>query len=422
MIASFWRKCLKAFGQALKNNLGLKIAAVIFAVILWSYVMAETNPPRPKSLENIPVTIQNIESLKARGLTISEDLSKVLKKGVRVNLEVRQKELKLVNEDNVSASIDFATTNGKGEMTFKINGATKYGTVTSVEPKNIQLTVDEYIKKQIPVKCTVKGAGQTGYFVGVPTISPNVIEIIGARKDVEKAASAVCEVDITNKTTSINQSVDVKILDSNGNALDNSVYFENLPSVIVQIDILPIKKVPVNAEGSILNASKVKAGYEIGEIKVEPAEVEIAAEQSVLNGISEVVLSDMDVSGAYENTIFTVKPKALEGVRFLSSDPIQVTVNISQIQSKKSFSDVTVALLNRPPGSKVYLDPETVDVTVSGGIKDIEFIRRNYIKLFVDLSGLSKGTYTLPVHAQNVDTLKTSKLSFSMSEIKVIIK
>ena len=292
------KRLLKGLIRMLRSNLVLKITAFIFAVILWSYVMAETNPPRPKSLDNIPVKVTNMESLKARGLTVSENLSNLLK-GVRINLEVRQKELSLVNAENVSAFIDFSKTNGKGEVNYKITGTSKYGTITSFEPSTFTLTIDEYIKKPIPVEYKVKGQAPQGLYVGEPSISPNVIEIAGARKDVEKAALAVCEIDVTGKSESINQSMDVKILNHEGNALDRGAYLENIPSVIVKIDILPIKKVPVNAAASIINLSRIKEGYELAGISVDPSEIDIAASKTILDGISEVVLSDMDVGGHF---------------------------------------------------------------------------------------------------------------------------
>lgn len=414
------KRLLKGFIRMFRNNLVLKIAALIFAVILWSYVMAGTNPPRPKSLDNIPVKITNLESLKARGLTVSENLSNLLK-SVRINLEVKQKELTLVNADNVSASIDFSKTNGKGEVEYKITGTTKYGTIISIEPSAVILTVDDYIKKQIPVKYEVKGQAPEGLYVGEPSISPNVIEIAGARKDVEKAALAVCEIDVTGKNESINQSMDVKILDQEGNALDKDVYFENLPSVIVKIDILPITNVPVNAAASIINASRIKEGYELGEVRVDPSQTDIAASKPILDSISEVVLSDMDVAGASANMVFTVQPKAIEGVRFLNKNSFLVTVNIAQIQSKKDFYDIPVAVLNRPKGFKVFIEPKTVDATVFGGIKDIEQLNKNNLKFFVDLSGMQKGVYSLPIRMEDIEP-KTVNITLSMSEIKVTIK
>lgn len=415
-----YKSFFKAVLKILRNNLSLKIAAIFLALILWSYVIAETNPPRPLTLDNIPVKLENIEELKVSGLTISEDITSVIK-NVKVNLEVRQKELKLVNAENVTARIDFSKTNEKGEIQYKIIATTKYGTVLNVQPSVVTLTVDDYIKKTIPVKCEVKD-GLQSYYIGQPALSPDVIDIMGARKDVVKASSALCRVDLSKETSSINQSVDLTILDNDGNPLDNSVYFERLPSVIVKIDILPKKEVVINGLGSIVNAGKIKEGYEIGGISVEPQKIEIAGEKALLDAISEVYLEDMDVSGASEDMTFNVLPKSIEGVRFLNVNEIAAIVHISQKQTQKVFKGVPIAVQNLPSGLSASLNPKTVDITVSGGVEDIKNLQKSDIKLFIDLAGYSKGSYTLSVQAESIETVLPENISYSLSEIKVSIK
>ena len=49
----FALKALKFIWGLLKNNLVLKIMAILFAVVLWSYVLAETNPVREKPLDGV---------------------------------------------------------------------------------------------------------------------------------------------------------------------------------------------------------------------------------------------------------------------------------------------------------------------------------------------------------------------------------
>ena len=65
-----------------------------------------------------------------------------------------------------------------------------------------------------------------------------------------------------------------------------------------------------------------------------------------------------------ETWYLTVQPKAIEGVRFLNQNSFRVTVNIKQMQSKKEFYDIPVAVLNKPKGFGVSVEPKTVDATV----------------------------------------------------------
>ena len=49
------RKIWTFIKNSFRKNLLLKIVSVLFAVILWSYVMVETNPVREKTVNNVEI-------------------------------------------------------------------------------------------------------------------------------------------------------------------------------------------------------------------------------------------------------------------------------------------------------------------------------------------------------------------------------
>ncbi len=69
------RKVLGFIWGLFKNNLVLKIMALFFAIVLWSYVLSETNPARDKVLPEVPITYTHQEQLDAQDLAISRSLS-----------------------------------------------------------------------------------------------------------------------------------------------------------------------------------------------------------------------------------------------------------------------------------------------------------------------------------------------------------
>jgi len=402
-----------------RNNIALKIIAVVLAVILWSYVMADTNIQRSKTVDSVPLKIENMQELRNKGLTISEDLSRIAE-NVSVQLSVMQRDLKLVNSGNVTASVDLARINGKGEIDLKLTGTTKYGTILGITPASVKITVDDYVKKTIPVECIKTGVANAAYFVGEPQISPNVLEITGARIDVEKAASAVCTVDQSILTESVNQSFNVTLLDANKQPLTSSAYFDNLPSVIVKIEVLPKKTVSINAMASVSNTAKIKEGYEITGVTAEPTQIQIAGRESVLKSINEVFLESIDVSGASENIAVNVKPKSIDGVRFINGSDIKVQITIAQKQVKKNLQGVRLSYINKPSGLKVTLNPVHIDVLLEGGAVDMDMLYGYDIIAYVDLKGLGKGAYTLPVIIDKTDS--GLKVTSSVDKVKVTLK
>ena len=67
------KKSARPLRSYLTNNLVLKILSLIFAVILWNFVITETNPARTKNIAEITVTANGADELASRGLIPRDD-------------------------------------------------------------------------------------------------------------------------------------------------------------------------------------------------------------------------------------------------------------------------------------------------------------------------------------------------------------
>ena len=52
------------------RNLGLKIVAFVFAILLWAYVLVALNPVRTKSLSDVTITLEGYTDLLSRNLIL----------------------------------------------------------------------------------------------------------------------------------------------------------------------------------------------------------------------------------------------------------------------------------------------------------------------------------------------------------------
>ena len=59
--------------NAFTKNLALKIVSLIFAMLLWGYVLMSENPQRTKTLTNVPISVEGGADLIARKLVLSGD-------------------------------------------------------------------------------------------------------------------------------------------------------------------------------------------------------------------------------------------------------------------------------------------------------------------------------------------------------------
>lgn len=374
----------------------LKIMALLFAVILWSYVLAETNPLRERVIKDVTVRYDNIEDLNAKGLAISGSLSEILDK-VDVKIEINQQELKYLSKENVRPYIDLSSISGKGEPTLKILVDNKYGKVKEISPSEVTLTVDNAGARTIPVNVNIIGTLPAGYYAEEPEITPNVVRIEGAREMITKVSSAVCNIDLNGLTEGYNKSVEVVLLDDSGQPIDSIQFADSVPSVIAKLDVLAKKSVPINVESAILGQDDLAPGYEITDIRIEPENIDIAGKKEVLKSITEIQLIPFSVSGANSDKVAMLDFQAIDGVRVLDNDKVQVYISIREIYEAKTYKDIPIQIKNLRYGYEVKISELTTNVTVLAGVTKISKLDRSDIVPYVDVEGLEPGEYNLPV-------------------------
>ncbi len=414
------KKVLIFIFNLIRKNLLLKIMAVLFAIILWSYVLAETNPPREPVISGIPVSI-NVSELLSKGLDISDSLSETVD-NVNVRVEVRQKELKYVSSDNIHAFVDLSTINSHGVYKLKISAQTTYGQVISVSPSTVTLYVDDYVTKQVPVKLVEAGAVAQGYYADTPTVYPEIISISGPRIDVEKVKSAVCVVQLNDLKEGFNKSVDVELLDIDANPVESPLFANSLPSVIVRIDVLKKKTVPVDIKSSVFGQNDIAQGFEIADIVCTPNTVEIAAEPNVIAKISSISLVPYNIRNGENTSVVVLLDYQLPpGVRMLTPEKAKLFINIREKMETKTFDNVEIRIKNLARGKTARLSEKLIDVTVLAGISRMSALRLEDIIPYVDLEGLASGTYAVDIRYNLPPGFTENNFSSAISTVNVTI-
>lgn len=416
------KKVLKFIWSLLRSHLMLKIMALVFAVILWSYVLAEINPARTRVIDEVLIKYENAAELKAKGLYISASLSEVLET-VDIRVEIKQNELKYLNDEKVRAFVDLAEINGPGPQMLRVKHQTDYGRVLEVSPAFITLHVDDYVSQSVPVNVEVAGNVPQGYHAGKPVISPNVVTISGARTDVERVTSAVCHIDLTGLTESINKSVEIELLDDENNVVDKTLFSDTFPSVIVQLDVLRKKTVPVNLESAIFGQENIAPGFEIVDITSTPGEVDIAGELEVLAGITSIDLVPYVIENGENTSVATLLEYLVpDGVQIVAPEKAaQVFINIREITETRAFSRIELRTKNLESGLTPRLGMRYIDVNVLAGMSKISALSRSDIVPYVDLDGLSAGTYTLDVHFELPENFTAKNFLPSVASVTVTI-
>ena len=387
------------FGM-IKNNFWMKIAALGFAAILWVFVIAETNPPRMKDFESIPVTFTGVEQLKEKGLTSAKDLNKIIT-SARATVDAQTDQLKYLKEDNITLTVDLSGISGPGEYQLPIRGKSTAGNVTSITPSNVALVVEDIVTGELPVEVQMVGDKKDTLYYGEPRMSKNTVTVSGARSNVEKYAKAVCYLDIEDLTGPVTESKNASIMDSGGNIVDDNDFVGELPSVIVSLDVYPKKEIPIDTQTVTGTITGVAPGYQIDGVVLEPASIEVAGPQEVLEKIINVTLEPITLMNATVDSTLHASVIIPDGVIAMEPREVEATIQISMILENRVYEAVDVGIKNLGSGLKCTLMPASIDVAVTGSQEAMAKISASQIKPFVDLSGLGEGTHTATVKFEN---------------------
>ncbi len=416
------RTVLEKLGKVLRGfftrNMGMKIGALVFAFLMWSFVQAEENPLREKIFYNVPVTYNAADVLKQRGLTSAKPYSDVLK-SVTITVETAANRLNLVTEDTVTADVDLSGITEPGEYVLPVTGTSSNGS-SSVAPDKVTLTIESIVSQEIPVEVQVVGTPKDGLYYGDPVLEKKTVEIMGARSNVDKVTRAICRIDISNLTEPVKENRNVILLDNDGNELQ-AAELTSTPSVIVEVPVYPKKSVPIDTEGLKESIKGLGEGYEIKSVSVSPENVFVVGDQDVIDGVEILELEPITLTdGTKESQKIQANIVLPEGAYVTSPAKAEVTVKVSPILVEKEYKAVDIAIKNLDENFEAKLYPGSIDITVKGTQKEMDSFSADLLKPFVELKSLAEGTYSLEVKFENQPDLNVELIP-SVKNIAVTI-
>ena len=415
------KRFFHALWSILKTNLHLKIIAIIFAFIIWSYVMAEENPIRTKTVTDIPIRYEGVDELRAKDLTV--ELSDMVQT-VDVVMEAGQNSHARINANTITATVDLSTINttGEVEVNVTIECSVSGANLVSSSVQTVDLTVDELMEKEVPVRCELTGEAMEGYYISSVTPMEETVTIRGAKSEIEGVSEVVCQVPVDGISSTVRGSYLLTLLDSDGNQLTVNSLYGSVPSIIVEVEVLMMKTVPVEIPALDELVTNVQTGYEVVGAQVSPETVSIAGDEEALEGIDSVQLEPINANGADRSVLLRTEIQPIDDVTIVSGSTVSVYVQIAEQQTERTFRSLAIQMDNLGDGLTATLNTERTDVTVSGGISTVNDLTSDDIRASVDLSGLEAGTYVLPVRIDSIPNISSSNVSTSVASVTVTIE
>ena len=399
--------------KLLTRNLGLKLASLLLAFVLWFLVAQIYDPKDTVTFNNIQVRLINTELLDEEGKVYevldNSNLVRVTVTGPQSIVKSELRRSDIVAEADMSKLTDINTI----AITYYCENISNDSVEIKGNHDSVRLNVEDKTSKWIKLESNTIGNVASGYMIGNVSLDQTNIEVTGPKSAISQVDHAGVDINVTDSTSSLSANVDIKLYDADDNELTLESVKKNVDSAHMTVEVLATKEVPVEIE----YMGVPEDGYmATGEVESSVPTVRIAGSASTLAGISAITVPEdrMNITGQTDNLvdIINLKEYLPSNVRLADKSfdgKITATVYIEPIVSK----DLTVAAENIsvtgvPDGmeAEITSTAEEYNITVSGLSRDVSILRDSSVTGILNLTQwmedngveeLTPGTYTIPV-------------------------
>lgn len=395
--------------EVVTHNFGLKLLSVIFAILLWFYVVNETNPIKVRHYDNITISIVGKEELTAQKLIPLESLRSILPQA-KVSLNVPHSEISTISAANIEVTLDLSgiSAPGKYQVPLKVKSGNADVTVASFSPTSIEVVIDELASAVVPVRLSTIGKLPDDLYKGVAQTDPETLQISGPESYISCITRAQIEVDLSTMSDGYSASMQYVFLDKDGNPVSGENIDANREVVLVDMGILSKKTVPLEFMSCLKNVDKMAEGYSVAEVSSSLESVTIIGDGATLENINRIFIEDVDMTGiGPETTSMDAVMIVPEGVQLLDAKQPVLSFDIAEKQiSKELLVDIEYVC---NPEYTVVSDVLQAKVTVNGGYFSVANMEPEDISVKADTTALEAGlsTVKLNITLKDVDPLLT---------------
>lgn len=397
----FWEMLKQGLKSFFTKNIAIKVLSLMFAILLWGYVLMTQNPPRVKTVTDVTVSIEGEADLTTRKLTLRGDRAALLEDvSVRVRTELTS--YADISADDITASINLSRITSTGKHTVRIHAKSSSGDVVSVSPSEIEVEIDTLTTRNIPIEIHEEGELPEGYWAGDVQLDSATVLLEGPGTDLAKIVKAVGTIDLTNRTESLNQSIMLALYDKEGNVVESSILFGGMPTVVAKQEILPSKLVPIDVDGAIIGREELPENFEIASYgtSLKSTLVRIVGDADVIQKIESLSLEPVDVTGCTESIQQELAINVPEGVRIIGADSVNLQVTIREKTAVLELTELPIEIVGLARKQTATLSQELANVTFSGRVSLLAGITRGDVKVYADVTGLAAGTHDVKLALQ----------------------
>jgi YbbR domain-containing protein len=392
------------------HNWPLKLAAVALASLLYGgLVLSQTTQPFtdpvPIRVPNPPanvIILSNLGSVTRISYVAPPDL------GLRVDSLTFEATVDLTNVEPTGEAVTVGVNVEAGDDRIQ---------VLDFEPRAILVTVDRLGSKEVPIQAILQPL-PSGLDAGDPILEEDSAVVSGPQSVVATVVRVEAELSIDATGVDVNELVPLIPIDVNGDRLGSEERIEVEPAVVrVRVPVFTdrrTKSLPVTP----IVAGTPAAGFEIESVTVDPIVVNVEGDANDLAALELLETLQVVVSGASSELVQEVGLVLPPGVQVIGSGTVEVTVRLRPKTATRTFQ-AGLILVGARPDRRYELSTDSVLVTITGSVADLDRLAASSLSLTVDVTGFEPGTHIVEVSANLTAGLSLQNVSPNPIEVSV---
>ncbi len=423
-------------GKKLTNNWGLKLIAILFALILWFAVINIDDPVVSETFKNVPVQLVNVEVLQEEGLTYEVlDNTTVIE---TITIYGPRTLVESLNEGDIVAKADMNDITVANTVAINVSvDARNSSKITNIRSSLdcVKLNIEKSKNKQLVINANATGKLASGYIVGGIELDQNRIRVSGPESIISKIVTAKVSVDVTESSSDVATYGTVRLYDADGVEIKSDLLVKSAEKVHIDVNVVPTKYVPVRYQVS----GTPKEGYEVvgDAVTCDIITVLIAGETEALRNVDEILIQgdELNVDDLTEEKEFIIALKNYLPADIMLGDKeydgkVKITVPVEEVVTEVvelEKQDITISGV--PDGMSVNLVdfPDYIELEVTGTVSKVRQVMTNVVGASLDmnkvlpslgLSALLEGNYTAELSIDVPEGVKHTPIRVNIEVLK----
>lgn len=384
--------------RRLASNIRTFLLALVLGTAVWVSAVSAADPNDVRAYpKSVPIEIIGQEP----SLMITNALPTNMDITIRAPRSVWES---LTTQDNAVRAILDLSGLGAGEHTvdIKVQVTLRPTQIVLQNPKTVTVDLETLSTTTLPLTLSLNGQPAAGYQAGEASLALKDTVISGPASLVKQAIRARVAVNLDGVRDGIDEAVAIQIVDAKGDVMHGLAI--NPETVRVKVPIIQqggFRDVAVK----VVVQGQIAAGYRLENISVFPPVVTVlGSSPSVVNSLPGVVETQpLDLQDAKQDISTRLSLNLPKDITLVGAQTVQVQVSITAIQTSLTLLNQPINVIGLGEGLSVQIFPQAVDVIVSGPLPVLDKLASQDVKVTVNVTDLSPGTYQLKPEVQPLD-------------------